>query len=123
MAEPTEMDLLEAVKESLHNDGTLGKFKAELRAAVMSILNKNHVSNEPPKIPEETKLINELMREYMIWNGYLYSEQIFTAECGHSKERLERDVLTTKLGVIDDAKTSKIPLLYYIVSAFQNQQE
>lgn len=130
------------MKESLHNDGTLGKFKAELRAAVMSILNKNHVSNEPPKIPEETKLINELMREYMIWNGYLYSEQIFTAgrrfffdlkmkkitiigftECGHNKERLERDVLTTKLGVMDDAKTSKIPLLYYIVSAFQNQQD
>jgi hypothetical protein len=37
-------------------------------------------------------------------------------------ERLSRDVLTTKLGVMDDSRTAKIPLLYYIVSAFQNHE-
>ncbi|KAK9883202.1 hypothetical protein WA026_001394 [Henosepilachna vigintioctopunctata] len=124
MSECTEMDLLEAVKTSMQNDGSLSKFKAELRAAVMTILNKNHVrNNEPLKVPEETKLINELIREYMIWNGYLYSDKVFTAECGHNKELVERDILTTKLGVMDDMKTSKLPLLYYIVSAFQNDEK
>ncbi|KYB25976.1 centrosomal protein 20 [Tribolium castaneum] len=122
MAEPTQTDLLEAVKESLHKDGRLEKFKAELRAAVMSVLNKNSTEEEPPKVPDETRFINELIREYLSWNGYLYTEQILAAECGQNMERLSRDVLTTKLGVMDDSRTAKIPLLYYIVSAFQNHE-
>lgn len=36
---------------------------------------------------------------------------------------MPRDVLATKFGVMDDAKTCKIPLLYYIVAAFQNVDE
>ncbi|XP_076275876.1 centrosomal protein 20 isoform X2 [Rhynchophorus ferrugineus] len=109
-----------AIKESLQKDGTLGRFKGEIRAAIMNILNRNLESDETPKIPEETRLINELIREYLSWNGYLYSEQVLTAESGQSNERISRDILTTKLGVIDDTKTAKIPLLYYIVSAFQD---
>ncbi|KAF7280746.1 centrosomal protein 20 isoform X1 [Rhynchophorus ferrugineus] len=120
MSETTESDLLQAIKESLQKDGTLGRFKGEIRAAIMNILNRNLESDETPKIPEETRLINELIREYLSWNGYLYSEQVLTAESGQSNERISRDILTTKLGVIDDTKTAKIPLLYYIVSAFQD---
>ncbi|KAJ8933847.1 hypothetical protein NQ314_013769, partial [Rhamnusium bicolor] len=76
MGEPTETDLLE---ESLQKDGTLGRVNGEIRAAVMTVLNRNYENNEPPKIPEETKLINELLREYLSWNGYLYTEQILAA--------------------------------------------
>lgn len=94
MSEPTEEDLLDgkiakfyfqnfnyffknfiAVKQSLKQDGRLGRFKAEMRSAVMSVLNKNPTVTTLPSIPEETKLINELLREYLVWNGYLYSEQ------------------------------------------------
>jgi hypothetical protein len=45
----------------------------------MSILSKNASEEEPPKVPEETKFINELVREYLSWNGYLYTEQILAA--------------------------------------------
>lgn len=123
MGEATEADLLEAIKESLQNNGTLGRLNGEIRTAVMSILNKNFENADPPKVPEETKLINELLREYLTWNGYLYTEQILAAESGQKGERMSRDVLTTKFGVMDDAKTAKIPLLYYIVAAFQNGEE
>ncbi|XP_019870980.1 centrosomal protein 20-like [Aethina tumida] len=119
MTEVSESCLLKAIKQSLETDGRLGRFKGEIRAAVMSILNKN--SNIAlPEVPEETRLINELIREYLVWNGYLYTEQILSAECGQTNERVTRDVLTTKLGVVDDEKTVRIPLLYYIVAAFQN---
>ncbi|KAJ8978244.1 hypothetical protein NQ317_012600 [Molorchus minor] len=91
--------------------------------AVMNILNRNWENGERPKVPEETKLINELLREYLSWNGYLYTEQVLAAESSQKGERLSRDVLTTKFGVMDDAKTAKIPLLYYIVAAFQNLDE
>ncbi|CAG9834729.1 unnamed protein product [Diabrotica balteata] len=119
MSDPTENDLLEAIKESLEKDGTLGRVNGEIRARVMAVLNRDFECADPPKVPEETKLINELIREYLAWNGYLYTEQILIAESGQKNERLSRDVLTTKFGVMDDSKTAKIPLLYYIVSAFQ----
>ncbi|KAK4874436.1 hypothetical protein RN001_013796 [Aquatica leii] len=124
MSETTEQDLLNAVKESLQRDGRLGRFKAELRAAVMSILHKRPLNDKDHiEIPEETKLINNLLREYLVWNGYIYSEQILVAESSLEQERPTRECIATKLGVVDDANTTKIPLLYYIVSAFQNHEE
>ncbi|XP_018561821.1 lisH domain-containing protein FOPNL-like [Anoplophora glabripennis] len=123
MEAPTEADLLDAIRESLQKDGTLGQVSGQIRAAVMTVLNRNIENKEPPKVPEETKLINELLREYLTWNGYLYTEQVLAAESGQKSEKMSRDVLTTKFGVMDDAKTAKIPLLYYIVAAFQNMDE
>lgn len=64
------------MKESLQKGGRLDKFKAELRSAVMSVLSKNSSQEEPPQVPEETRFINELIREYLSWNGYMYTEQI-----------------------------------------------
>ncbi|KAL1488815.1 hypothetical protein ABEB36_014611 [Hypothenemus hampei] len=122
-AADVETDLLQAIKESLQKDGTLGRLKGEIRAAIINVLNKQPNSEEAPKIPDETRLINELIREYLSWNGYLYTEQILGVESNQTGERLTRDVLTTKLGVMDDTKTAKIPLLYYIVSAFQLNEE
>ncbi|KAK9737143.1 FOP N terminal dimerization domain [Popillia japonica] len=123
MTEPTEQQLVEAVRESLRQDGRLGRFKAEIRSAVMSILNRNPSERIPVQIPEETKLINELIREYMVWNGYLYSEQVLVAESAQHSERLPRENLATKLNVMDDDRTVKIPLLYYVLAAFQNNDE
>lgn len=108
----------------MDREGKLGKFKAELRASVMSILNRTPSDKPPPQIPAETKLLNDLIREYLIWNGYLYSDQILLAESGQmSSEKPGREYLAAKLGVVDDAKTAKIPLLYYVVFAFMQQQE
>lgn len=94
-----------------------------MRSAVMSILNKNSSDRNPVQIPEETKLINELIREYMVWNGYLYSEQVLVAESAQHSERLPRENLAAKLNVMDDERTVKIPLLYYVLAAFQNNDQ
>lgn len=71
-----------AVRKSLTEYGVMGHFKAEMRASVMNILNKNTERQVPPDMPEETKLLNELIREYLAWNGYMYSEQVLgVGEC------------------------------------------
>lgn len=44
-------------------------------------------------------------------------------ESGHEKDRTTREDMATKMGVMDDPRTSKIPLMYYIVTAFQNHEE
>lgn len=94
-----------------------------MRAAVMSVLNRTPSDKSPPQIPEETRFLNDLIREYLIWNGYLYADQILLAETGQSSEKPSREYLAAKLGVVDDAKTVKIPLLYYVVCAFKEQLE
>ncbi|CAH1997589.1 unnamed protein product [Acanthoscelides obtectus] len=119
MSDPTETDLLDAIKDSLEKNGTLGRLNGEVRTAIMNVLNQNFDQHDPPKVPDETRLINELLREYLAWNGYMYTEQVLAAESGHKGERMSRDVLTTKFGVMDDVKTARIPLLYYMVAAFQ----
>lgn len=60
-------------------DGKLNKFKGELRAAVMSVLSKSAGHQNSPGLPEDTHILNELIREYLDWNGYRYSEQILVA--------------------------------------------
>lgn len=85
------------------------------------MLNKNPSERTPVQLPPETKLVNELVREYLVWNGYLYTEQILMTESGQQGEKLPRDDLAAKLSVMDDERTSKIPLIYYVVAAFQNQ--
>lgn len=57
----------------------MNRLHGEIRSAVMSILNKNFENHVPPTVPEETRVINELLREYLGWNGYHYTEQILTA--------------------------------------------
>lgn len=121
MGEITEACLLNAIKNALELDGTLDKLKEEIQSAMTSIFNATNLDS--PEVPEETKLINELIREYLNWNGYLYTEQIFVAESGQSNEKTEREVLAEKVNVIDNEKTVKLPLLYYIVAAFQNSDD
>lgn len=63
------------------------------------------------------------LREYLIWNGYSYTDQTLLTESGQCGEKPSREHLAARLGVIDDRQTAKIPLLYYVVSAFTQQGE
>lgn len=119
MVEETEKFILDSIKDYLENGDTLRSLRGQTRAAVTSILSKNSKSFVPPEAPDEVKLINELIREYLAWNGYNNSEKVLSDEAGQSTERLGRDLLSSKLNVMDDGRTVKIPLMYYIVSAFQ----
>lgn len=65
------------------------------------------------------KFYQQVFLVYDIYKFYIYVKCVIL-ECGQTNERVTRDVLTTKLGVVDDEKTVRIPLLYYIVAAFQN---
>ncbi|XP_031354842.1 lisH domain-containing protein FOPNL-like isoform X2 [Photinus pyralis] len=123
MSNPTEEQLFK-VKESLEKDGRLGRFKAQLCSSVMSILHTRQPTKEDfGEIPEETKIINELLREYLLWNGYVYSENFLSVESGADKDKQPKEKVAAKLGIIDVPRKSEIPLLYYIVSAFQNHDE
>ncbi|KAK5640912.1 hypothetical protein RI129_009459 [Pyrocoelia pectoralis] len=114
-----EQQLFNVVKTTLADDGRLEHFTGKLRAAVMSMLNGR--DNNINDIPKETRVINDLIREYLLWNGYIYTEEFLVAESGSETEKPSRANLAEQLGILDDCNTLKIPLLYYIVYAFQTQ--
>lgn len=117
-----EDHLFKEVKSNLEIDGRLQKFTAELRSTLISMLNGRPSRDQNyNEIPKETRLINDLIREYLVWNGYIYTEEFLVAESGSEKEKPSREDLTKKLGIVDDYSTTKIPLLYYIVCAFETQ--
>lgn len=62
-----------ALVDYLEKGGQLGKFRAELFASVMSAM--NNFSQNLPEIPKETRVINDLIREYLYWNGYQCTER------------------------------------------------
>lgn len=63
----------------MHRSGKLGKIKAELRAEIMKLLEPTSHSNTKPEIPSEVLVINELIREFLTWNGYHYTTSVFVA--------------------------------------------
>ena len=65
------------VKDTLENRGVLGQVKARIRAEVFNALDDQ--SEARPSLTNENMLINELIREYLIYNEYKYAESVLQA--------------------------------------------
>ncbi|XP_038223223.1 centrosomal protein 20 [Zerene cesonia] len=124
----TEKDLVNSIKNILRKSGHLNKFQAEMRAKVTEILQDRQVSLNPgykntgaPKPSSEVLLINELIREYLEWNGYLYTASVMSSEAGMTKTKRTRGELCAEVGVKDDEKSSTLPLLSNIIAAYSDR--
>ncbi|XP_034830020.1 centrosomal protein 20 [Maniola hyperantus] len=121
----SEKELLDAMKNLLKKSGHLNKFQAEMRAKVTEILQERQVSQTPgfqsqgaPTPTNEVLLINELIKEYLEWNGYLYTATVLTSEAAMPGAHKPRAELCAEVGVKDDDKSSALPLLANIVAAY-----
>ena len=65
------------VQDTLESRGVLGQVKARIRAEVFNALNDN--SEAPPALTNENMLINELIREYLLFNKYKHTESVLQA--------------------------------------------
>ncbi|KAL0279283.1 UNVERIFIED_CONTAM: hypothetical protein PYX00_000878 [Menopon gallinae] len=116
----SENDLVTAIKESLENDGSLRRLRAEMRTKVISILNgETHFT--PPQQPKEALIINELIREYLNWCGFKYAKSVFIQESGLNFEPLTRSQILEELGLRDTDESSKLSVLHGIISTFKEQ--
>lgn len=83
-------DVVTALKETLERTGTLDTVRGILRADIYRCINdslkeKEHSSSGPaPQPPKENILINELIAEYLAFNGYLNTLSVLAAESGTS---------------------------------------
>jgi lisH domain-containing protein FOPNL len=63
----------------LLKSGKLNKVKAELRAEIAKLLEPTSTSSTKPDIPSDTLIINELIREFLTWNGYHYTTSVLVS--------------------------------------------
>lgn len=109
-------ELKSVLKETLENRGVLGQIKARMRAEVFHALD-DQLESRPP-LSNENMLINELIREYLEFNNYKYSLSVLMAETGQPQTPLDRSFLTNELNITEDRGTTKLPLLYGVLSHF-----
>lgn len=81
-------------------------------------LNPGFKNSGVPPPSEEVLLINELVKEYLEWNGYLYTASVMTSEAAMPKVKKSRAEMCAEVGVKDDERSSILPLLSNIVAAY-----
>lgn len=114
-------ELTEAIKKRLEDDGKLESIRSLLRAEVFNYFNSKVLDDarkngiETPKI---NLLIDELVMEYLKFNGHIHTLNTFTGERQHSQTCVE-DV-GPELEYLNSTFRGKkgedrIPILYKII--------
>ncbi|KAL3805737.1 hypothetical protein ACHAW5_004482 [Stephanodiscus triporus] len=115
--------LTAALRETLERTGTMENIRAQLRTMVMRCLNEclpSPTSSDTlpplPALPIENVLINELILEYLSFNGYNQTLAVFTAEC-QTSDFLGETFIRTELGLLHKKSSNNLAMLYDIVEA------
>jgi lisH domain-containing protein FOPNL len=126
-----------ALRLKLEHTGALRRLRAQLRADVTHALENDEArlhrvpsrlkplrslcspnaygrAQPPPSaaVPDENLLVNELIREYLQFNGLTSTLSVLLSETGAPAVPLDRPELATLVGVVDDAHSVRLPLLY-----------
>ncbi|CAN0465819.1 unnamed protein product [Ectocarpus sp. 12 AP-2014] len=122
-------DLKQALVENLEHRGVLGKLRAKVRAEVFHTLEGPQEGVLPTPLSNENLLINELVRDYLSYNGYANALGVFMAESGQPIERsLDRGFVRDELGLserrdsTDRGGARPLPLLYGITHALKRRR-
>ena len=113
--------LKSSLKESLINRGILNEIKAHMRQEIFNILDNDNDINQRPKLTRENIIINELIKEYFIFNGYNFSSNVLQSEVGQSN--FNRNNIIKELNIIENENNTNEPLLYTILSGLKNKDD
>jgi len=110
-------DLVEALRETLQFKGVIDDLKAHARAEIHSCLDMEDVPK--PKLNNENLIVNELILEYLDFNGYNHASSVLRAESGQPKQgTLDESFTRRELGLSDGGSGGEgggLPALYGIV--------
>ena len=125
-------NLAKAVKTCLEEKGTLGKIQCQIRSDIVSALKSSDnapaatfdlpAKDREPLLSADNFILNELIREYLDWNGYVHARDVLRVESGQPKIGLERDELERSLGLECGRNAAKVPLLYAIVADLKRRK-
>ena len=112
-------DLKNALKETLEQKGVLNQIRALMRQSIFEAIE----SDDKPqaKLSNENLIINELIKEYLVFNNYLHSASVFQAETGQPKDKLDRNFIANTLNIVESPSSRQVPLLYSIVFGLERK--
>lgn len=114
----TAAQLHDAVVDTLKDTGRYEKIKAGIRQELFNLL----TGDEKPDsgdVSKENFLINELIREYLQFNGYTNSLSVFMRETGHPEEPMNREFLSQTLNIVPHRL---IPMLYSMTATVDEEE-
>ncbi len=120
-----EIELFEAVEEVLKEKGVLDQLTCQVRAEILQVLKTSFAtqktaSKEKKEVSSASSssnfIVNELIKEYLDYNGYQNTGDILAIESNLPKKRITRVELETSLKVHSGPNAKQVPLLYSIVS-------
>ena len=92
-------DLKNVLRETLEQKGALNKVKAQIRAEIFTALDAENNQGKP-QLPQENILINELIREYLEYNGYYNTLSVLVTESGQPVDPpFDRNYMERKLQI------------------------
>ena len=94
--------------------------ESKIRAEIFAALDDNTIP--PPQLSNENLIINELIREYLMYNNYRQTLSVFLPETGQPEEakaQLNRAFLAKELQVPENSSSERVPLLYGMLSKYQ----
>ena len=105
----TAAELKDAVVSALTDSGRIEQINAEIRQEIFSLITQDCEKPAQNEITQENFVINELIREYLQFNGYSNSLSIFLRETNQPDEPMDRNFLSQAVNVDPH---SQIPILY-----------
>lgn len=131
----TKDTLKAAMRESLEANGVMNHIKAELRAAIFKSLcdatipsetgssgiDPNTSNTVTPTPPPENYLINELIKEYLLFNGLEHTLATFQLEAKVIDTQVPRKVIAAELKL--RGAPAEIPLLYAMINECRQTME
>lgn len=104
-------ELKDVLKETLEDKGVLAELRAKIRSEIFNTLNDKQ--QQKPQPSNENLIINELIKEYLIFNNYTHALSVFLPESGQpDKSPFDRNYIAKKLKIQEDNKSRELPLLY-----------
>ena len=121
-----ESEFIDTVEKALKDNGVLEHLACQVRVEILQVLKSSlRVTQEKKVIAETTNnfLINELIKEYLEFNGYKHSADILSVESGQPAKRVERNDLENALKIHTGPNAKQVPLLYSMVTSFRTKNE
>ena len=124
-------ELAQSLYRSLGARGTLSTLRARLRADAYHELaggSESHIVQRAGKLPPETVLTNELVREHLQRMGYKHALSVLESEAALGSERLSRSFLAREVGLSGEQsqlqlreEEEALPLLLLLVAREQRR--
>jgi hypothetical protein len=73
-----------------------------------------------PQIGDENLIINELIREYLEFNGYRHTLSVFLPETGQPAAPMDRTLIADQLKIREDSVSERVPMMYSVVGAHRD---